>query len=750
MRKAWPLIAALVLGCSKAQLPLQPSTTPSPHATLRVTAIAADGTAIERAEVYLDGVRAGTTPYSNYELAPGRRALRLMKPGYRVFTESLQVEENTRYDLEAVLLLLGPTRGELFIAIDQDEARITVFDLEQNIISQSEAREVALLLQPGGYFVAAEKTGFSKSVVAVEVQAGEVSVVNLQLQPQSTPQPPVIMISLPDSAHIGETFTVRWTTVNATRVEVDFIANAGLQGAAQLQFAQSGWHYVRAVAYNGDLWRAAVDSIFIYESVPAQPQPPTIYLTVNPDTISVGEKINLAWRSTNATLVNVDYVPQAALNGSAQVQLDVPGNQVICAKAFGLGGQAVAQVAVFVHEVTAPQLTFTISPDTIVIGLSAVLRWQTNGYKVIIDRGIGARGPIGEEEINFNTPGDKIFTATAYGARDLTTSRQAMVYVKEATPPPLAAPELTFTISPDTVEFGQPAVLRWQTNGYQVIIDRGIGARGPIGEEEINFSTPGDKIFTATAYGARDLTTSRQAAVYVKEAPQPLLPVILLSVTEKVNVNTPATVSWFSQNADYVVVDYVGSAGSSGSVQINFATPGIRLITATAYNRAGYVSATDTIEVVAQAVEPSVADIIAPASATVLANQGAAGYSNLNAASVQIQTPGYYRIFSEAWFNSGNDQKNESFYLLVRLSNGTVSSPREGNAGVYFVVADEAGPPHTSTRDSGTFYFDAGVNVIEMHHYAKIAGAYPQFLNGPIEGPESVSVLGFRLTYVGQ
>jgi hypothetical protein len=668
MKKAWMLLAAVALGCSKAQLPVEPPkpTTPA-AATLQVTAINPEGEVIEQADVYIDGQKVGTTPFVNDELAVGAYTLRLVKTGYRVFIDNLRLESNKQYKIEALMQPLGPTQGELFVTVDQENARLQVIDFSQNVINQTTSRETALLLSPGGYFVSAEKAGYNKSLIAVAVKAGEATVVNLQMQAvNSAPLSPAIILTMADSARAGEDFTVRWSSINATRVDVDFVTNPGLQGAALLRFTPLGWHVVRATAHNESLASTTVDSVYIYDSVMPPPAAPTISLTSTPDTITVGQKVNLTWRSTNATTVNVDYVSQPSLNGSAQVQFDIIGAFTIHATAYGLGGQATAQTT---------------------------------------------------------------------------------VVVKEAAPITMS---LSFTASPDSVEFGKTALLQWQTNGSYVIIDHGVGTRGPVGEEEISFASPGQKTITATAYGPSNLTIARQARVYVKEAPQPLQPVIMLSVTPKVDVNAPATITWLSQNADYVVVDYLGTVAASGSVEKIFPTVGTRYITATAYNASGYASAIDTVDVVSQPpVEDPVADIIIPAAASVRADIGEEGYNSLNVGSFEIRKAGYYRISAEAWFNSGDDQRNESFYILVRHTNGTISSPRDGNAGVYMVVEDEAGAPHTSTRDCGTFYLDAGTNTIDLHHYAKIASLYPQFVNGRITGAESVSALGFKIAYVG-
>ncbi|MFQ5752902.1 MAG: hypothetical protein ACE5HI_12990, partial [bacterium] len=332
-----------------------------------------------------------------------------------------------------------------------------------------------------------------------------------------------------------------------------------------------------------------------------------------------------------------------------------------------------------------------------------------------------------------------------YGENILTTEKKDSVYI---TPKSMHPPNLEFSVVPDSVVFGEFVFIQWQSDGYQVVIDQGVGTRGPSGSEEVNFKNPGRKVFTATAYGEDNLLTIKQDSVFIKEAPQPILPVIMLSTTKLVQVNAPATIFWQSQNADYVVVDYVSSANLQGKVEISFSTPGIRIVTATAFNQAGYTSSTDTIEVVEPAVV-SVDDIIVSAQSSVRADKGESGYVDMNAASFEIEISGKYRIFAEVWYNSGDSQLNESFYLEIRDESNKTIFPQDANAGIHYVVPDEPGEPHTASRTSGVFKLSAGMHFIDMYHYAKIAGIYPQFVNATIDGPESVYIVGFKIVYVG-
>ncbi len=116
-------------------------------------------------------------------------------------------------------------------------------------------------------------------------------------------------------------------------------------------------------------------------------------------------------------------------------------------------------------------------------------------------------------------------------------------------------------------------------------------------------------------------------------------------------------------------------------------------------------------------------------------------------AEIDIAVPGHYRIFADAFYNSGDDQLNETFYLLVRNADGTIEYPVDANAGPYKVVVDDPGPKHGAWRDGGLFYFSAGKHVVELHHYYVIADIYPQFINIVMGGSESVRLDGLRIEY---
>ena len=105
---------------------------------------------------------------------------------------------------------------------------------------------------------------------------------------------------------------------------------------------------------------------------------------------------------------------------------------------------------------------------------------------------------------------------------------------------------------------------------------------------------------------------------------------------------------------------------------------------------------------------------------------------------LHIQYAGFYRIHANVLYNDGDEQNNESYFMTVESANRFVSTGVDTNLGPYVVIVDNPGPRHTIWRDSGLFYFQRGINTIKLHHYSAIIEEYPQLLNGPINGPESV------------
>lgn len=123
---------------------------------------------------------------------------------------------------------------------------------------------------------------------------------------------------------------------------------------------------------------------------------------------------------------------------------------------------------------------------------------------------------------------------------------------------------------------------------------------------------------------------------------------------------------------------------------------------------------------------------------------------------VQVALPGHYRLLGNILYNSGNQQLNESFFMLIRDESGQVIYPLDSNTAPapYKVVKDDSvDGKHRVWRDAGLFYLPSSSEkyTIEFHHYAEIWDDLPYFLNEQhYEGErnaESLNVDAIQLNY---
>ncbi len=821
-------LALFATACSKADPPLGP--TANSPTRLTVTAIDEQGHAVDSAEVFFDGTQVGSTPYSAENIEPGLHSVRVSREGFRVFTNQLVAIQGQRYAVEALLTQIAPSEGQLVVSVSTDSVRVLVRKNVTDVVIDTFDRVSAHLLPPGMYTVSGEKAGYPTVEETVEIFASQTTTVFLQLQTPQTP-PTLDFAIAEDTVRVGQAINLDWQS-NGVRVIIDQgIGVRGPNGSERVVCSTPGRKIFTATAFSAqNVPTAKKDTVYVLSE---DVQPPTLTFAISRDTVDVGATFELTWESNGHQVIIDQGVGTRGPSGSERVACDTPGLKVYTATAYGaenLTTQKRDTVYVRAKAGTPPALSFAVTQDTIEVGEQAELKWQSNATHVIIDQGIGTRGPNGRELVTCATAGWKVFTATAYGENNLTTERSDSLFVRQRVlvPPTLhfeilqdtvklgeaidlawlsngkrviidqgvgvrapqgnekvvcpapglkiftatafgdgslttvrkdtvfilaesaEPPTLTFDVVKDTVELGQPAVVNWSSDGQQVFIDQGIGSRGPVGTEEVTFQSLGMKIFTATAFGDANLRTTRRDSIYVKEAPLPPNPLIMLSTTRLVTVNTPATITWHSQNADYVVVDHVNNAGRAGSVEVTFSSPGIRFITATAFNERGWSSATDTIEVVEPVVDPPVDDILVSASVSVRADRGLDGMVQRAAGIFDAPKDGRYRLEAEVWYNSGDAQRNESYYADIEDGIGDTKHPIDRNAGNNRVVPDDPGEPHTRTRGSGIFRLNEGAHMINVYHYALIASTYPRFLNGQISGAESVKIIGFRLVYLGE
>ncbi|OQX82510.1 hypothetical protein B6D60_12105 [candidate division KSB1 bacterium 4484_87] len=795
------LIIFLWLGCSKAPLPTQTTEEniekQNNAGKIIVTAVDLSGDPVDSAQIYWDGEFIGLTPLEKNDVEIGSHTLRVQKNGYELYSEFVSITSAELSFIEAVLVKMSLNKGQLLITVDQDSVVTTITNENNEVIDLFFDQIKSLVLDPGGYFIKAERPGYRIYHVAVEIRVDSVVIQNIHLEKLPNTELPDVVLALPDSGQVNVPVVIAWESSNAQRLDIDYVQNPGLSGKREVVFQLKGMKYIQATAYNEAGSFTTIDSIYIADPVVNPDTPPTVQLSVEPKQIFTGETVTIRWESHNAKEVSVDFVPGAGLSGAWQVTFDMPGTFPITVHAYGPGGEAFAADTVYVTQHENAELPiidkFDVSPDSIIAGGVAVLQWHVSGegVRVIIDQGIGEVGLSGSQNVNPTITSRYTLYATNSAG---TVSDSVLLKVASNDPVTVDPPSITLIANPVQASVGEPITLNWtsqnansvlvdfvpqaSTNGqYQIFFSQpgeyviratAYGDGGSAftevsvtisdfapptlmfsAEPEEFFESPGYKIITATAYDENDKTTIQKDTVFVREPQPPALPIVWLAIVDSVEVGQPALVEWHSQNASRVDVDYVQNPGLNGRAEVVFSSAGRRIISATAYNSAGQITVSDTIEVVETNIYQQILPIYVSSLSTVAAIHPTVPQVVENAGQTIIAKAGYYRITAAVWYNSGDLQKNESFFIILHDENGNNIFPEDANAGIYKIVQDDPGPAHVSERPAGLFYLNEGKITISLHHFYAIAQQFPQFvIDGPINGPESVHVVSFKLEYL--
>jgi hypothetical protein len=159
---------------------------------------------------------------------------------------------------------------------------------------------------------------------------------------------------------------------------------------------------------------------------------PTIQANANPPTILAGQSSALTWSAVGADSVSIDKIGTVAARG---VETVTPARTTTYTlRAIGSGGAAATTVTVTVTtgplSTTAPTLTLSLNPSTIIRGQSAKLVWSTtNAIGLSIDNGLGNVQPAASGSMTISPVTTTTYTATAAGSDGQSVSQSITLTV---------------------------------------------------------------------------------------------------------------------------------------------------------------------------------------------------------------------------------------------------------------------------------------------------------------------------------
>ena len=280
------------------------------------------------------------------------------------------------------------------------------------------------------------------------------------------PPPTVTLSVFPNTIIQGEIATLSWTSTFAQTISIDNgLGRVAIAGSMEISPSATTSYTITAAGPGG----TASTSVTI-EVIPL----PTVYITAVPDTIMVGEFIELTWTTAHADTV---IGRQVLADGSeSEMQLPTSGTSILAPTqtttytviATGPGGEISGNITVTVSY-PEPEVSINAQPDTIYKGGTSMLVWNsTHAETLTIDNGLGSVLADGSMEIS--PPETTIYTITAVGPGGTSTATVTVT----VTPAP---PEVVFLADPENILPGNSTTLIWNTiNADTCEISPGIGA----------------------------------------------------------------------------------------------------------------------------------------------------------------------------------------------------------------------------------------------------------------------------------
>jgi len=394
---------------------------------------------------------------------------------------------------------------------------------------------------------------------------------------------------------------------------------------------------------------------------------------------------------------------------------------------------------VFESDKNTPGLIFNATQDSVIVGESCHLEWlSTNSTGVNINHEIGIQNPTGEIEFKINNSGIIIFTCTAFNSDELITKSDTVVAYFNLIRP--IFPSLSAEIIEDSVVVGDSYTLKWYSDGINVFI-KSIGQQQPNGSLKLNAYNIATLKFDFIATSSTGhVTTSSDSIIIIPR--KFIIPNLNVKINkDSINLGETFILEWYSDASKIVIDNGIGERNAPNGQEI-LSINDINRVGWNTYNITGFSETghsnnqSDSVY-----VKPTPNDQVFEFINNISIKEDE---SILNALTFNISQKGKYKVLFEVWYNSGDSQKNESFYINV-----SDQFPIDPNAGIYKVIQDMPGKYVGMSRDCGTFLFDVGQYNLNIYHYSLISQIYPQYLNGKID-VDSVKITAITIVYINE
>ncbi len=229
---------------------------------------------------------------------------------------------------------------------------------------------------------------------------------------------------------------------------------------------------------------------------------PTVTLSLNSASITLGGSATLTWSSTNATSCTASgaWSGSQTTSGTQSETPTAAGTDTYTLTCTGSGGSGSASTTLTVNALSAPAVTISVAPSSITLGSSSTLSWSSTNATSCTASGAwsGAEATSGTATETPTAVGSDTYTLSCTGAGG-TGSNSATLTVN--TP---AAPTVSISFDPTSITLGASSTLTWSSTNSTSCTASGSwsGAESTSGSESVTPSATGSDTYTLECTGA--------------------------------------------------------------------------------------------------------------------------------------------------------------------------------------------------------------------------------------------------------
>ncbi len=249
-----------------------------------------------------------------------------------------------------------------------------------------------------------------------QIASGDLAPFLLMINLSGTSAPTVTLTVNPTRITVGQSATLTWSSSNATSCTASNAwsgaqATSGTQTVSPTQIG-TNTYTLTCTGPGGTL----------IASVPLtvnNPPLPSVTISVNPTSITLGQSATLTWSSSNATSCTASnaWSGAQATSGTQTVSPTQIGTNTYTLTCTGPGGTLIASVPLTVNN-PLPIITISVNPTSITLGQSATLTWSSSNATscTASNAWSGAQATSGTLAVTPAATGSQTYTLTCSGA----------------------------------------------------------------------------------------------------------------------------------------------------------------------------------------------------------------------------------------------------------------------------------------------------------------------------------------------